>query len=230
MKISAIFTLVSCCICLTAPTTATAQTDDSGSVVTGEIIFEENVKRTKTYVDTEAEVIDKLDALAAYSRAPSGLPELQDLEFEDDHLLYLNALYLFCSVNRGTCPEILDSILETDIIRSAVEGNAQCITLKKFWKSWLDNDMQRRHQYQVRTGYLRETEAFKKNELPRYLRCSETVKKELSTLGEQTPEEFLKERYHLPSKEVEAFTDTLGTAETARKEKVDLIRATGTRG
>lgn len=207
-----------------------AQEDSADSVMRGEIEFEQDIEQVKTYADTEQEAIDKLQALAAYTRQPSGPAPLAELELEDDHLLYLNALYLFCSVQRGTCPEILDAIMEMDIIRSATRGTPECHTLKRFWKSWLDNDMQRRHQYQVRTGYLRKTEEFKKKELPRYLRCSETVQNELASLGDQSAEEFLKERYHLPSDIVEAVTNTVGTAQSAQDEKVNLLHATGARG
>ena len=223
MKVSSILPFLLTGLMLVT-TSALAEED----VVHGEIEFEQHVKKKKTYEDSQDELIDILSELSSFTANTSeeaGPPELKLLQ---DHLLLLNALYLHCSVTKGVCPSVLDTILEFDVIKSRVSGKSSCNTMKQFWKSWIANDMQKRHQFQVKTGFLKKTDAFKKQQLPRYLSCSDTVARALEENAEATNAEYFQKRYHLPSVPRQAVTDTLGKMEKAKSKEVNLLFITGT--
>lgn len=95
----------------------------------------------------------------------------------DSQTQYLSALYLYCSIKDGVCPEVLDVILTQDIINSVNAKKAECPNLKAFWKSWIANDMEKRHSYKVKMAYANQTASFKKDVRPQYVKCTETVEK-----------------------------------------------------
>lgn len=221
-----IFKTALCFLLLWFPLTAVAQ----DSVVHGDIEFEEDTKTTDPYAETRDDLIARLNTLSSFTTNPNTELDFDSIALNEQHFVHLNALYLYCSVNKGTCSEVLDTVLELDIIKSQLDGSAECTNMKHFWKTWIANDMQKRHQYQVKTGYLKETEDFKKNNLPRYLRCSQTVADALkNSAGTATTLEFFTNRYHLPSVPRQAITNTLGLLEDAKKNNVNLLFVTGTK-
>jgi hypothetical protein len=134
-------------------------------------------------------------------------------------LLHLNGLYLFCSLQSGTCPEVLDAILEIDIFNSGKSGKADCPVMKSFWKSWISNGLEKRHQHKVKIGQMEATTDFKKNVLPKYLRCTTTVQTELST----TP---ITKRYGSGSLAKTAVSNTRQKLEQLKAQVPDVFAAT----
>ena len=100
---------------------------------------------------------------------------------DDSATYYLTALYLYCSIKYGVCPEILDSILTHDLINSSISKKSSCTNMKSFWKAWLANDMEKRHSYSVKIAFANDTAAFKKNKRNQYIRCQETITNEVAT-------------------------------------------------
>ena len=221
-----IFKTVLCSLLLSFPFSVAAQ----DSVVHGDIEFEGDAKVRDPYSETRDDLIARLSVLSQFTAKPISEPDFESFALGEPHFVHLNALYLYCSVKKGTCPDVLDTVLELDIIQSQLEGNAECSHMKHFWKTWIANDMQRRHQFQVKTGFLKDTEDFKKTTLPRYLRCSQTVAEELkSTKKTATTVEFFTNRYYLPSVPRQAITNTLGLLEEAKKNNINLLFVTGTK-
>jgi len=110
-------------------------------------------------------------------------------------LLHLNAVYLLCAVNQGTCPLVLNGILESDILTSRVTGKVDCPNMKKFWHLWIQNDMEKHYQYMAKTAFVNEAAEFQRTQRPRYIRCSATVKEALDSQKAGDIANFIKGRY-----------------------------------
>ncbi|NLF25109.1 MAG: hypothetical protein GX589_05555, partial [Deltaproteobacteria bacterium] len=91
------------------------------------------------YFNTFAQQLDRL-ADGQLSNVP---------KLDENSVLYLNAVYLFCSLRKGACPWILEALLETDIVNSRLNKSPDCPQMRSFWKLWGKNDLQRRHDYQI---------------------------------------------------------------------------------
>ena len=113
--------------------------------------------------------------LAAKGTVPAPIPTP-----DVNHFTYLNAAYLYCSVQNGVCPTVLDALLEVDVINSRLAKQAQCPALSGFWTQWVKTDMEARSQYQVKTGFLAETQDFRQKDRPKYIKCQATVQTEMS--------------------------------------------------
>ena len=164
----------------------------------------------------------------------TALPELLDHmaageiskvpELGEAAVLYLNGVYLFCSVRRGACPWILDAILETDIINSRINKAADCPQMRSFWKSWIKNDLQRKHDYQTQTAFMRETMQFRKSELPRYLTCSKTVTSELKLEDKKLNDAaYFKERYAGQSRPKLSAVEMKDFMEAIKTKRIDVF-------
>lgn len=96
---------------------------------------------------------------------------------------FLNAAYLYCSVQRGVCQHFLDTLLEGDLINSKLGGTVECPTLTKFWKSYIAGDLDSRHRFQTPIAFVAVSEEFAQKTRPRYLKCKETIKNEIEGAG-----------------------------------------------
>ena len=111
----------------------------------GEIVLEKADKKKNPYTVNQDSLIEYLDAL------PTKLAELKNTgealrSLEDGEVSHLAYVYLYCSIKRGICKEVIDAVLEIDIANAALEGAASCPTMKRFWKVWIENDMEKRHR------------------------------------------------------------------------------------
>lgn len=141
-------------------------------------------------------------------------------------LNYLTGAYLYCIVNTGVCPVILESILEVDIINSRLNKEPACPNMRQFWKLWLDSDMEQRHKYLVRTGHLAVTSEFKRNVRPKFVQCVETVKEQISEKGGD--QQFFKKRYSEQQKRV-LFERVAALLEGIKSKERNVFVATGSR-
>jgi hypothetical protein len=164
----------------------------------GEINIEDSGPQRDSYADIQRAAIGYFKKLASITgQLGQGAVSASVPAMDDNTLTYLNALYLYCAVNYGECPLLLDGILETDIINSRVAKRAECPNMTRFWKLWVKSDMEARHKYMVRTGYLKVTSDFNEQKRPAYLKCQETVGRAIA--GSDTNEAFFKERYRADS-------------------------------
>lgn len=93
----------------------------------------------------------------------------------DAGINYLASFYFFCAVRGGGCPFILDTILESDVVRSKEEKSVSCPTMSRFWKAWLAADYDERAKYSLSPAVAEKFDDFNATQRPRYVRCKETV-------------------------------------------------------
>lgn len=205
---------------LLIPTIVVAENRDAQQ--SGEIVLEQDETRVESFGLTQDKSIQFFKDLqqkveqGAAGTVPSANPEI-----DENALIYLNAAYHYCTVNAGTCPSLLDALLEADVINSRLKKQAQCPTLKAFWKEWVKNDMEKRLQYSVKTGFLADTEAFKKNERPKYIKCEPTVQAAIDGAG--TDAEFFKARYSGDSTPKKATQRTVSILNEIKKRVGNVI-------
>lgn len=126
------------------------------------------------YEVTQENLLKKLSEYAEVIKNGS-TPEM--LVLDPAELQHLAGSYLVCSLKKGTCPEVLDGILEIDFLNALRSRSNSCKNMKGFWGSWIKNEMEKKHQMYIKTGFMKKKEYFDKNQRSRYIRCSLTVKK-----------------------------------------------------
>ena len=198
-----------------------ALADDRRPVLSGELNYEDTTeKAADSYSTTQTQVIEYFKNFESTLTAATPAPDLTEAQ-----LNYLDAAFLYCSINNGKCPYILDAILEIDIKRSAINHVAACPTMTKFWKQWVANDMENRHKYAVRTAFLSVTEEFRTKDRPKYLKCKETVATEIA--GASSLEAFFSARYAPNSEKRRAIARTIEYLEAVQASGQNLITALG---
>lgn len=112
---------------------------------------------------------------------------------KDSAINHLTGVYLYCTITKAVCPEILDALLETDLINSRISKKAECPTLLTFWRDWQANDLEARQKFLVRIGNLGTTGDFTKNMRPKYIKCQDTIRE--ATAGAGSDAEYFRNRY-----------------------------------
>ena len=186
--------------------TASKQKDPTTVNMEATIAFLENLKNKVTAL--EAGNISKVD------NATEGT------------LTYLSAAYVLCSVDKGACPMYLDSILEADVINSRISKKVDCPNMRGFWKSYLANDMENRHQHLSKVGFLSITSEFNAKERPKYLRCKETVK--LAVEGTTSDADFFRSRYSDKLK-IAAISNALEAVKNYQAKKINVFNEISSR-
>ena len=162
--------------------------------LSGEITLEDvGVERRSPYQAAQ-------DAAIAYFKKLSEL-ELQLAQggsgraetISDNAMIHLTNVYLYCAVKFATCPLVLDSILEADVINAKLDKSTACPNLERFWKMWVKGDMEKRHKYLVRTATMNATNDFNLKIRPRYIKCGGLITEELTGGGSDSA--FFTERY-----------------------------------
>lgn len=178
------------CTILSCPQLALAENKS----LMGEIAFEDSAPQKNSYATTQDKTLDYFKQLASHvehlaeGQASGQLPTL-----EEAGLNYLTGVYLYCAVNFGECSMLLDAILEIDLINSKLNAKAECPNMTKFWKFWVRNDMESRHKYMVKTGFLKVTSDFNQHKRPSYIKCQGKIQQQIDTKVNQS--EFFKSRY-----------------------------------
>ena len=190
-------------ICLTCvfstvsfSTVSQAQTKSAaGPNLSGEISYEESTPVKNQYVQVQDETISYFENLQEHmqrqmrAEGSGNVPALSDAQ-----LNFLGAAYLYCAINFGECPLLLDAVLEVDVINSRLNAQASCPLMTKFWKFWVRNDFENRHKYSVKTGFLKTTSDFNQNKRIAYLKCQGTVESEIA--ASKSNQAFFSARYH----------------------------------
>ncbi len=147
------------------------------------------------------------------------------IELETREIYFLNGVYLYCTLKNGTCPYILETILETDILNSKIAGNSSCPHTLQFWREWIDNSFEERVNYNLGTGFLTKYQDFKKNVRPKYLRCSGTVERTINQ--NESIADFIGSRYTPGSDVGNNIKRTLGYLLALRQEVPEVFIASG---
>ena len=141
----------------------------------------------------------------------------------ENTMIHISNAYLYCAVKFGTCPMVLDAILETDIINSKLDKSVRCPNMERFWKTWVKSDNEKRHKYLVRTATLNETNNFNAKVRPLYIKCREMVQNELT--GAPGDAVFFRERYDPSSPKKEAIVKALKLLEELKLKVPNILTA-----
>ncbi|MBX7143888.1 MAG: hypothetical protein K1X79_05505 [Oligoflexia bacterium] len=210
------------------PSYAIPPSMDEDKSITGEINIEDVGPRKDSFSATQDKAIDYFDSLQETIDSVAHGQSVESIgELSDGMLSYLNAAYLYCSVNLGKCPMILDAILEIDLINSRSKRVAACPNMTRFWKGWVQGDMENRHKYMVKTGFLKVTSEFNSKERPRYLKCQDTI---AEVIGDNRSDaSFYAERYGSESSYNLAAAKVAKLLRDIKKEVPNVFVAVGAR-
>lgn len=152
-----------------------AQEREKGGVQSGDIEIEETtVKRQDPYAVASADALKWARELPQAASGGGAAPVL-----EGGALVYVGAGYVHCVRKLGNCAFILDAILETDVLGARSRGDTKCPVSGKFWRAWLDNDMESRMKLDIPIGHVNTILSFNQRERPKYVRCEAAVTKAL---------------------------------------------------
>ncbi|MCB0332691.1 MAG: hypothetical protein KDD55_04280 [Bdellovibrionales bacterium] len=148
--------------------------------------------------------------------------------FDDWELNYLATVYLYCTMQTGVCPRILQTIFEIDFINSVIDQKSSCPNLTRFWKKWIEGDMERRLEYKIEVGQFAKRQAFNKNARPKFVKCRNTI----DLVRKKYPEGAspFKARYEEGSSQIRAVQKTLAMLEVVRKKIPNIFYKTGVKG
>lgn len=204
------------------PERARAQGDSQMGVIDLDLSSD---RPTPSYTKIQDETIGAFSKLKEIPQALSSSGNAAVPPFSDDMLSYLSAVYLYCAINNGTCPLVLNALLEVDLIRSKVSGQVSCPTMKRFWNAWVASDMEERHKFQVRTSHINAYTQFNTQTRPRYLRCEATIQDELT--GNAPATRFFSVRYRSGSPAASYFGQMESLLIQLKERVPNVFAATG---
>ena len=150
-------------------------------------------KAKNPYKENQKQAIEHIKALLARLNELKAGKDSRIDSASDGAIHYMTGAYLYCTLTKGACPELLDPLFETDLINSRISKQAECPNMLKFWHDWQANDMENRQKFLVRIGNLATTSAFTANVRPRYIKCKESIDNELRT--GKTNADYFRQRY-----------------------------------
>ena len=207
--------------------TATGKPTTGSRSQTGEmnIDLSEPTKRTDSYSASQNEAIAFFRQLAATTAKLSSGGTSTIAPPSDEAISYLTAVYLYCAVNSGTCPLVLDGILEADIVNSRSQGKASCPTMKRFWNAWVKNDFEERHKFMVKTSFINSYSQFNSQTRPKFLKCEDTIAKTIS--GISSADAFFRDRYRQGSPQEKLAAKMTSLLEQIKEKVPNLFIAMG---
>lgn len=139
----------------------------------GDVSFTDTKKNKtqETYPQMQSRIIGQFDSYLTSAKSGAS-PEYFSLSLKD--IRYLTGAYLVCSLKRGKCPEILDALLDIETFEYIRDGNKGCKNMVSFWRSWISNDMDRRHDMFNKTAFINVKTQFNTTQRPKYVRCKKT--------------------------------------------------------
>lgn len=190
----------------------------------GEINIENTKDQGSPYQKAQEETLLYFENFSKVLREQNGSLEKTGT-LTDNQLNYLNGVYLYCTVNTGTCPAVLESLYEIDLINSKISGIVACPILTQFWKLWLRSEMEKRQGFLVKTSYITATSEFTNKIRPRFVKCIDSVKTDLENSA--AADTFFKERYVPQSKPIQAVEKTIQILKTLKDRSINVFVATG---
>ncbi len=130
--------------------------------------------KVDNYHRVENLLINKLEQ--AVTQATKG-KAVKPPSFTEAEVLHLNGVYYVCSLKRGSCPSVLDGLMEIEFLSALYKQkrDTKCPQMRKFWQLWIKNDFEKKQGYELNTGQIKQKQHFDTYERPKYLRCSDTI-------------------------------------------------------
>ena len=200
--------------------TLTANQKKRKNVISGEFKLETGAKQKDPHETAQDAGEAYFKGLQSSIKSLAGGSVTKTPVITDTVLHYITAAYLLCSVNNGVCPYFLDSLLEVDVINARIDKADTCPSLRLFWKKYIGNDLESRHQYATKIGFLSETGDFNNRLRPKYIKCQATVKE--ARVGTMSDAEFFKQRYSNGSK-LEAVNKTIEYLASLKAKKLHVF-------
>lgn len=172
------------------------------------------------YMQDQNRTIEFFDG--AISKAPSGQPIG---EINPRFIHHLTGVYLYCVLRNGSCPIILEGILETDIQTSKANGTAQCKNMLTFWQKWIANGFEQRVDYNLSTGHLNRYNEFKSLFRSRFLRCKDSVASAMGSSDDKTS--YFSKRYGLQGSGYRALKKLVEFLRLLKDRETNVFIATG---
>jgi hypothetical protein len=204
-----------------------AQVKPSGkspSKVSGDIDVELQVEKKDPYAATQELTLTYLKNLKLQLQSVSTTNKKIILP-DSESINYLNGLYLFCTIKKGTCPAVLDTLFEIDLVNSRLNNTALCPLMKSFWKRYIENDFEGRLKYNTSTGFITKVNEFNAKERPRYLRCEDTLK-DIFKEG-LSPSALFSSRYGATWKSIKAVDEVIALITAVQEKHINVFVATG---
>ena len=191
------------------------------SVQSGEIKLESEVKKKDPYETAVDAAFTYLNSIQTALKSASAGSASKTPLVSEDALQYLTTSYLYCSVNTGVCQYFLDTLFEADLINARLENKDACSNLRAFWKKYLENDLENRHKYATKIGFLADTGEFNTKTRPKYIKCVDTIKKERES--SKNDSEFFKQRYANGAK-LDAVNKTIEYLQTLKNKNINTFK------
>lgn len=176
------------------------------------------------YADTQLSTVKFFEDLNSSIKSLSSGGSASPKYLNAGEIHYLTGVYLHCAMKNAACPMILDAILELDVIDAKLNNNNECKNLLALWDRWVKNDFEKRLNYSLTKGLARFLE-FKKNQRPRYLRCTKTVEEETKFTGSTA--DYFKKRYALDTPASTRVSKFLQYLHAIQEKQINVFVATG---
>ena len=190
-----------------------------GSVMSGQVAYSDPNAKGRNY---QLEAQDSLEAWIGKAQSAAkkgGATAVEDIEPEAAS--YLSVLYFFCTVKEGPCPFVLESILDAEIMRAQATQSVSCVSMKRFFKSYLKHGLDERGKFLYSLTRGLEMANYNEQSRPRFLECKETVSAMLED------KEILAQRFGEKGTSLESFGKLADLLKAVKDNKTDIYVATG---
>ena len=96
----------------------------------------------------------------------------------------------------------------------------------KFWKWWIDNDMEKRHGLETKITHVNAVTKFNRDMRPRYTKCRNTIEETMAKAPKEN-QKFFKERYADLGSALDPVKETQMLIEAINKDVPNLLEAVG---
>ena len=214
--------LIGTALCVDAWAEESASSNQKGAkkhALTGEVAYSDpNVQARNHQLDAQ----DKLGAWSTQVLASikSG-GEGKVTELDAPTASYLSVLYLYCTVKKGPCPFILETLLDSDIIAARSEKAVTCTSMTRFFKGYLSNALDDRAKFLYSVTQGLEMATFNTDSRPRFIECRETVAAILED------KEVVAQRFGEKGSSIATVEALNSLLKDVKSEKTDIYVATG---
>lgn len=151
---------------LTAPVAVAEQPSTEGTIE-----YEEAPSELSPYEAGQEAAITLFQSLLTDTLSGKSIPH----KLNSEATKHLTGTYLYCVSKQGSCPVILDGLLEVDIANAQISGEASCPVLEQFWRSYAISEFNKRESYLLGVNQAKIAATFATERLPRYRLCKQAV-------------------------------------------------------
>jgi hypothetical protein len=192
------------------------------TVITGEVAYSDPNAKGRNH---QFEAQDALQAwIQGVQAAAKGGGSSSVDALEPEVASYLSVLYFYCTVKDGPCPFVLEGILDAEVMRARATHEISCVSMKRFFKSYLTHGLDARGKFMYPLTRGLEMANFNEQDRPRYVECKETV----SAILED--KEAIAQRFGEKGTSLEALAKLDNLVSQVKTNKTDIYVATGLLG